>query len=541
VRRRPGRFALLAAVAALVASAAVPTTSADALIKPGMSRLVPTASWLAANVGGESRGAAYHPLVLPAAANVGPVVLGPTLSVRVSSTPFGAAMPPGFLGLSLEFGTLPTYLGTDAAAIDPVFLALVRGVNPGQAPILRIGGNSTDKTWWPVRGMARPGGVRFGLTGQWLAVVRAMAADLGARMILGVNLAADSPQLAAAEARQLIGGIGRHNIAALEIGNEPDDYSVIPWYRRHGHPVYSRPPTYRVSDYIRQFTRWRLAMPRTHLAGPALARSNWMAALTTFLRREPRVRIVTYHRYPLRACEVNPQRLDYPTIPRLLANAASTGLAQQVSGFAAVAHAARLPFRLDELNSASCTGKFGVSNTFASSLWILDTLFSLASVGVDGVNIHMLPGSAYQAFAISHAGGQWSASVNPLYYGMLAFARAFPRGARLLGVSAPAGDVKAWATRAPDGRLRIVLINKDASRSVNVRLRIPGAQTPLTSQALKAPSLAATGGVSLGGETFGPSTSTGVLPANPHPTTVPALLGYYTVPLPAGSAVLLTR
>ncbi len=112
-----------------------------------------------------------------------------------------------------------------------------------------------------------------------------------------------------------------------------------------------------------------------------------------------------------------------------------------------VAHRRGLGFRLTEINSASCEGAKGVSDTFASALWALDTMFDMASVGVDGVNFHMLPGSNYELFTPSQtAGGTWQAFVHPEYYGLLMFAQAFPPGAHLLSVSAPSGPVKVWAT-----------------------------------------------------------------------------------------------
>ena len=80
------------------------------------------------------------------------------------------------------------------------------------------------------------------------------------------------------------------------------------------------------------------------------------------------------------------------------------------------------------MNSASCSGKQGVSDTFASALWVLDTLFNLAAVGVDGVNVHSLPGAAYELFTFQHTSSGWQAFVHPEYYGMLMFAQAFPPG-----------------------------------------------------------------------------------------------------------------
>ena len=114
----------------------------------------------------------------------------------------------GSLGLSIEYPALEAYAGADPSSLDPVFEQLVRNLAPGQAPVLRIGGNSADRTWWPVAGVSAPPGVTFDITHQWLAVTRALAQTLGAHLILGVNLEQDSPQLAAAEARALINGVG---------------------------------------------------------------------------------------------------------------------------------------------------------------------------------------------------------------------------------------------------------------------------------------------------------------------------------------------
>src|SRR6202044_1846291 len=131
-----------------------------------------------------------------------------------------------------------------------------------------------------------------------------------------------------------------------------------------------------------------------------------------------------------------------------------SGLAQSIEPYVSYAHAHGLAFRVDEMNSAAlarCLGRSGVSATFSSALWALDTLFNMAAIGVDGVNVHTLPGAAYQLFTFTHSRGSWQASVRPEYYGLLMFSQAFPPGAVLLPVAAPAGPVKVWATRAPDG------------------------------------------------------------------------------------------
>ncbi len=132
--------------------------------------------------------------------------------------------------------------------------------------------------------------------------------------------------------------------------------------------------------------------------------------------------------------------------------------------------------RLDEINAVSCGGQRGVSDTFASSLWALNTLFSLARVGVQGVNIHTVPKTINEVIGAQLVNGRWQAVVHPEYYGLMMFAQAAPAGARMLRVSwGSASRVQAWATRAPDGHVRVVLINRQSSRQT-VKVRIQSAE-----------------------------------------------------------------
>jgi hypothetical protein len=462
----------------------------------------------------------------------------PPVSASVSAAPAGRPMPPGFVGVSVEYNALRAYTGRDPRAIDLAFVGLLRGLAPGQAPVLRIGGDSTDFTWWPVRGMIPRGGITYSLTKAWLSTTRALAGTLGARLIMGINLASDRVAVAAAEARAIVSGIGRSRIDALEIGNEPDLYGVIPWYvNARGRGVLARPRHYGMSGFIRDFSHWRAAIPALPLVGPSVSSLGWLTRLRDFLGKERAVRQVTAHRYPLHNSTTDPAMPSYPSIPNLLSDASSSGIAQELAPYVTIAHSRGLAFRVDEMNSVSGGGRRGVSDTFASALWILDALFDMASVSVDGVNVHTLPGAGYELFTFSQSG----AFVHPEYYGMMMFARAFPPGARLLPVSAPSGPLKVWATSGSDGTIRVVLINKDPTTPASVQLRLPGTQTPATVERLSAPSVDATSGVTLAGQTFGSQTTTGTLPGAPITEPAAPLLGTYTVDVPAGSAALVVK
>ena len=74
---------------------------------------------------------------------------------------------------------------------------------------------------------------------------------------------------------------------------------------------------------------------------------------------------------------------------------------------------------MTEFGSAICGGRAGLTNTFATSLWAADTIFSLMAQGVDGVNVHLRQVYPNSALNASPAG----IAVNPLYYGMLLVTR----------------------------------------------------------------------------------------------------------------------
>jgi hypothetical protein len=460
--------------------------------------------------------------------------------VTVQSAKPGRSVPFGFLGLSLEYPSVEAYAGDDPNALDPVFEQLVRNLASGQLPVLRIGGDSADRTWWPTPALARPPGVKFAITGRWLEVTRALAQSLDARLILGLNLEAGNRELAASESRALVNGIGPGPIRALELGNEPDLYASFPWYRTpSGVRVHGRPPNYDMSGLIDDFTRFAAALPRLPLAGPSLGAPGWTRGLGRFLAAERRVGLVTLHRYPLQLCFIPRGSSRYPTVAHLLSPASSIGLADSFAPYVRAAAAHGLKLRIDELNSVACGADPAVSQTFASALWALNTLFEMVRVGIHGVNVHTFPGAGYQLFKVDRSGGRWQAVVGPEYYGLLMFTRAAPAGSRLLAVeNADSGTVRIWATGA-GGTIRVLAVNT-ANHARLLSLRVAGAQPgSALVQRLVAPSVRARTGATLAGQSFGSPTFTGSLDGTAQTAPVAPVNGRYPVWLPAGSAALL--
>ena len=156
------------------------------------------------------------------------------------------------------------------------------------------------------------------------------------------------------------------------------------------------------------------------------------------------------------------------------------------------------------------------------------------------MNFHTHPRAIGELFSIRHTGLGWQAAVHPEYYGMMMFAQAAPPGSRLLRISGAAhGPVRAWATSAADRHLRVVLINTGTLERV-VLVRASAAVGSGTLGRLHAPSASATGQASLGGQSFGPETGTGLLAGTPQLSFVTPHAGSYAVGLPPASAAMLT-
>ena len=475
----------------------------------------------------------------------------PKVSIAVSDRGVGAPVPSGFLGFSFEFQGVRAYTGSDPRHINPVLVQLIRNLTPGQAPVIRIGGNSTDVSYVTAPGVKPLPYEGYRLTPSWMATTGALASRLGARMIMGLNLAANDPALDAAEVSDYVRALPEGSIEAVEIGNEPNVYNKITVYHTAaGARVHARPRSFGYPAFRSQFDAIAHRTLPLSLAGPALATGpvpgpgSWVNVAANLLRHESRLSMMTVHRYPLRNCYVPPTSPQYPTIAHLLDSYATVSLADSLKRWVAIAHAQHRQLRLDELNSVACRGKAGVSDTFASALWVTDALFGLARAGVDGIDMHTLPDAAYELFAFSRRDGHWQAQVRPIYYGLQLFAQAAPPGARLLAVSRHGADagLSAWATRDRHRRLRVVVINKSQTRGKTVTVRLP-AGTPATASAtverMLAPSPRATRAVTLGARSYGALTESGRLAA-PEVERVHPVRGRLTLSVPGASAALVT-
>ena len=454
--------------------------------------------------------------------------------LTLTSLKGGRAVPRSFFGLSTEYWTLPIY----EQHLRPFERVLTTLHVPGDGPmILRIGGDSADHTWWDPHSAWMPHWV-FRVTPRWLAATRSLTAQMRLRVILDLNLVTGSPINAAAFARAAESELPRRSLAGFEIGNEPDIYDRTFWigalaWGRNGAPL---PAHLTAASYRHDFAAYAKRLSTSvPLAGPALANPRfdapWIANLLT--SPHPGLRMISVHHYALSAC-ARPRAPNYPTIARVLSERATAGAAQSLTRAVTLAHHAGLPIRLTELNSVTCGGLRGVSNTFATALWAPDALFELLKAGIDGVNLHVREYAINAPFTLTARG----LYARPLLYGMIAFARMLGPGAHLLRVrlaERPAVHMKAWAVELRSRTLHVLLIDK-GRRSARVLLRLP-VHGEATVQRLLAPSVSATGGTTLAGQHLGRNgTWVG------HRTTerIARRAGGYELQLPAHSAALVS-
>jgi hypothetical protein len=415
-------------------------------------------------------------------------------------------LPRSFFGLSIEYWGVVRFVHHAQLFARAVSLLHAAGDGP---ELLRIGGDSSDQSYWheAILPPGRP--TSYALTPAWLADASELLRASQAHALVGVNAIADSAGMAAAWARAVLGALPPHSVDGFEVGNEPDIYhhryrtgfaSAVRW----GRSAHEFQSAFTAAGYDSTFQAYATALhrvaPRLPVAGPAVANPArgrmWITDLVDDERGS--LGLVTGHRYPLSACYKRPRFAPFPTIAKLLGERASAGMARSAAPAAAFAHRHGLKFRLTEFNSITCGGRPGVSNTFASALWAPDVLFELWHAGVDGANLHVRANTVNAPFEFSRAG----LNVRPLMYGLITFVRALGPDARLvpLSVRGPRLEhLKLWAVRVRGGALRVLAINKGGG-SARLALRLRGAYGAVQVERLLAPSPASEGSVTFAGQ-----------------------------------------
>jgi hypothetical protein len=430
-----------------------------------------------------------------------------------------ATIPTTFLGFSHEWGAAQAFMGQNSTGVNSVYRQLLSTLSTsmGGSLIVRIGGGSTDTS-----GPA---------TAETVLPFSELAQAANARFILGVNLGSNNLELAEQQAQTFTTGLPSSALSAIEIGNEPDGYSTNGF----------RPSTYSFSDYLLQYQGWSqgvksVSKQAVGIAGPSLGGGVWMADSQASAENSSlKASIITQHKYV--ACYNAASPL--PTNILLQPASSTTSMLYGVATFVAASHQVHTPFRIVEMNSICNGGQPGVSNTFSSALWAIDTMFEFANVGVDGVNWNTnADNGPYDLFYFSSPsnGKYYLLGVRPLYYGLLFFARSAGNSAQMMPVTTLTNsNIKVWATKDSLGHGHVVILNKEMTVGGKVQVTLPG-YSDGTISSLTADGYLATNGITLGGQTYDASTD-GTLRGSAQTQTIYPVDGVWTIPVNAMSAV----
>jgi len=396
----------------------------------------------------------------------------------------GRGIAADFIGLSFESAILAD--GQFFSPVNASVLGLLRAL--GETGVIRIGGNTSERTVW------NPGGatVADGSIAITPAAIDKLAAALhliGWRLIYGLNLARGTPQAAAEEAGYVARAVGPQ-LLAFQIGNEPDGF---------GRWSNVRSKSYNAAAFLAEWATFHTAIRARLLdapfAGPDVAvETDWVAALAA--AAPPGLVLLTRHYYA-----DGPAGAPHVSLSGLLRS--GDRILPVLRQLEEYGRTFRLPYRIAETNSIFNEGQPGVSDTLGAALWGAELLFRCAAAGCAGVNLHAgehnFRAGRDKAYTPIARGADGRHRAAPLYYAMLMFAQA-AGGTLVPGRLEPGLDeVAAFAVRAPDESLQVCLINRDPARAARVTIGAGRRFAAASVLRLTGPALDATTGVTLGG------------------------------------------
>jgi hypothetical protein len=439
----------------------------------------------------------------------------PPVRIQLDQQAPTTQIPSNFLGLSFETLTLlphedgtPAYFTPDNHTLIQLFHTL--GIHS-----LRIGGNTADTPSIPIP------------TDSQIEPLFQFAQLADAKVIYTLRLRESSiPQVA--EAAKYLMDHHAAQIDCLAIGNEPNIYEkTFPKYAEDLHAY--TPAILAVAPNI------RLCGPGT--TGPGV----WAIDYIQEFAHSPQLLWLTQHSYPGGAGG----KVTDPEAARTLM--LSSTFEQRYLGyykaFVPAAQAANVHYRIEETNSFYNGGAKDVSNTFASSLWALDYLYSWLSHSASGVNFH----TGDTVAAADHQTPCWYATfwthpdgtldVHPIAYAMKAFDLAAHGTLLSPEITGSPDTLKIYATQDTSQTIYLTIINKQidpAQPPVAIAPSMSKTYRHISSITLTAPSLSSTSGVTLGGA---PITGDGTWKGAWQP--VPASSQTLQLKVPSASAILL--
>lgn len=419
----------------------------------------------------------------------------PVIQLALDPSQPGPPIAEDFIGLGYEktMLRLPDIFTPE----NTVLTQLLSNLGKGN---LRMGANGADLAKWSRLPRTDTTGNDV-VTADDLDRFYSFVRGTGWNVVHALNLRSSRPEIGADEA-EYTAKIASGTLVAFEIGNEPD----LKMRNR-----------YRVTDYIREFREFTSAVkekvPDAKFVGPgatyfpgqyfwSLSRGvdEWSVPFSNEVGKE--IVQLTHHIYVLgQKYATIPEEKYLATIPNLLGSEARDLYIPTLKKLAAASKSIGVPYRINESNSCYHGGMDNVSNVFASALWTVDYLFTLATYGASGVNFH--GGTQFYAPVETRPEGQSLA--RPMYYGLLMF-HTCSRGSLVpvKKINDTQLEVSTYVTLATDGSAAIAIINREAETDVNIEFDATRFFTKGKVLRLEGPSLNAKTGVKFGGAAVSP-------------------------------------
>jgi hypothetical protein len=436
-----------------------------------------------------------------------------TVATATVSTTAAGVIPDYFLGLSYEKGDFVSELlfTGGQTALAGLFNRLRNGV-------LRIGGNSADMVVWNASG---PGNMPGQVSPADVDNLADFLALTNWKLLYTINLGTSTPALAAAEVAYVQAKLGAA-LLGFEIGNEPDEYYLTYF-----------PTGWTFETYVALWEQFRTAVvattPSAVLTGPSTG-GNITTWTVPFLQGPTgqKISLLTQHFY----------RGNGHSASATVSNMVSPDptLVSDCMALQSATAGGPVPYRFSETNSYLYGGSPGVSDAYASSLWVIDHLFNIAYGGSSGVNMQGGDVGDYTPIANN---GPVILEARPEYYGLFLFS--LMGQGELLGTTFSNRNFKAtvYAMRTASGGLNIVIVNKEVYQSLKITIDCGMAVNGAHLIELRGPSLSALSGQTLQGATVG--TDGSIILAGPFMAYAAEniAMSYVTCYVPAIAAILL--
>src|ERR1700722_2966655 len=295
------------------------------------------------------------------------IVSAQLANATVTLTTTGQQIPSNFGGISLDFFDAQTFVP------NPLYPQLIKNLAfPGQKLDLNVEGDGSP---WP----GTPTSAQIAIFNNLYTTLEASGVSLRFTLPAPMCPSATATTYATPAVASYIANAGAGWLG-VTLGNEPDGACQNSGSYAGGYA------TFKTNwDAFRTAITSLPGGSGLKFAGPSFGgQQPWNDAsdLNSFVNGEAaNLPYVSQHWYPQNGCSGS------PSLSAELAAAQAKPSDTNYASYVANAHKDGVPFRISEMNDIDCSGRSGISDTFAAALWLPDALFHLANVGTDGVDV----------------------------------------------------------------------------------------------------------------------------------------------------------